>query len=287
MSSTLRTYYKLTKPGIIRGNVIVAIGAFLLGSGSSIEWTELGWMILGLSLVIASACVYNNVIDRDIDAKMQRTEKRALVVGDVKVRTALVYATVLLVFGLFTLAFGNNLISALVALFGHFAYVVLYGIGKRQTVHGTLIGSVSGSIPPVVGYVAASGTIDIVAVMLFIVLTAWQMPHFYAIATYRKDDYKKAGLPILSVVKGIKRTQYEIIFYILLFIFTIVAMFYVAPVGYSFLAVMVPLGLWWIAVALKGFDSPNTIKWAKSVFGISLIVLLGFSASIGVAAFLP
>ncbi len=284
--NTFSDYYHLVKPGIVRGNAITAIAGFLLASKNGFHLGTFIAMLIGISLVIASACVLNNYIDRKIDAKMERTKKRALVNGTISVQNAMIFASVLGILGLVSLSF-TNLLAITLALIGVFFYVVLYGIAKRKTVHGTLVGSISGAIPISVGYCAASGAFDVGAILLFLVLVFWQMPHFYAIAIYRKNDYKAAGLPVLPIVKGNQNTKVQIVVYILGFIFATYTLMIFGYTGYTYLLIMALLGVWWLRMAVQGFSTKNDDKWAKKVFGFSLITLLAFSVMISVEVFLP
>lgn len=284
--STFKKYYYLTKPGIIRGNAITAAAGFLLASKNEFHLGTFIAMLVGISLVIASACVLNNYIDRKIDAKMERTKKRALVSGTISVQNAIIFASILGFGGLVSLSF-TNLLAICLALIGVIFYVVFYGIAKRKTVHGTLVGSVSGAIPISVGYCAASGTFDIGAILLFLVLVFWQMPHFYAIAIYRKKDYQAAGIPALPIEKGNHSTKVQIVLYIIAFIIASYTLMVFGYTGYTYLLVMALLGVWWLRMAVQGFSTKDDEKWAKKVFGFSLIVLLAFSVMIAVEVLLP
>lgn len=243
-------------------------------------------MLLGVSLVMASACVFNNYLDRDIDDRMARTKGRALVTGEISVPYALAYGTALVFVGTTLLVVLTNPLTAAVALFGHVAYVVLYGIAKRKTVHGTVVGSISGAVPPVVGYVAVTNQIDLLAVLLFLVLVFWQMPHFYAIAIFRLRDYQNAGIPVLPAVKGIERTKIEMMYYIVGFIIVTSLLTVMGYTGYIYAAVMLLLSLRWLQIVAKGATAVDDSLWARQVFRFSLIVLLGFCITISLDAFL-
>jgi len=284
--SSFQTYYRLAKPGIVYGNALSAIAGFLLASqGNPYLPTFIG-MLLGVSFVMASACVFNNYLDRDIDDLMARTKGRALVTGEISVPYALGYATALGLTGLLLLIVLTNPLTAVVAAFGHVAYVILYGIAKRKTVHGTVIGSISGAIPPVVGYVAVTNQIDFLAVLLFLVLVFWQMPHFYAIAIFRLRDYQNAGIPVLPAVKGIVRTKIEIMYYIVGFILASSLLTVMGYTGFIYAAVMFLLGLRWLQIVARGATATDDALWARQVFKFSLWVLLGFCIMISLDSFL-
>ncbi len=281
-----KAYYRLAKPGIIYGNMITAAGGFFLASAGSFNVLLFVAMLVGISLVMASACVFNNYIDRDIDRLMARTNKRALVSGEISERNALIYAVVLGLIGFFVLTWYTNLTATYVALGGFIAYVILYGIGKRRTVHGTVIGSVSGAVPPVVGYTAVSGAIDAAAGLLFFILVLWQMPHFYAIAMYRIKDYTAASIPVLPIKKGSRHTKIQMVVYVILFVLATICLTLIGYTGYIYAVVMTVLGIMWLKFAFEGFDAPNESLWARRFFKFSLIVLLAFSVLISLDMFL-
>jgi protoheme IX farnesyltransferase len=283
----IKKYYKLTKPGIIRGNLITAGAGFLLASNGYISFELLIITLTGITLVLASGCVFNNYLDRNIDAKMERTKKRSVVTGEISVRNAIIFATVLGVAGLGLLGLFTNFITLILGVIGLFFYVVVYGYSKRKTVYGTLVGSISGSIPPVAGYTAVTSNLDLGALLLFLILTCWQMPHFYAIAIYRRSDYKSASIPVLSVIKGIDVTKRHIIFYQILFIVVVSLLYISGYVGYTYLLLMITVSLWWLKIGFKGLNTKDDIKWAHTVFGVSLIVLLVFSVLISFNSILP
>ncbi len=287
LKASLKSYYHLTKPGIIRGNAITAAAGFFLASAGSISFINLGVMLAGIVLVMASGCVFNNYMDRGIDKKMQRTKKRALVTGTISAQNALIFATVMGVLGTWLLAAFINLLTAGIGVFGLFAYVILYGVAKRKSVHGTAVGSISGAIPPVAGYVAVTNQLDIVAMLLFVILVCWQMPHFYAIAIFRMKEYASANIPVLPIKKGLYATKVQMILYILAFAAASCTLAALGYTGYSYLVVMAVLSIAWLRLALQGFETKDENKWARKVFGLSLIVLLAFSLMISVNNWLP
>jgi protoheme IX farnesyltransferase len=244
-------------------------------------------VMAGMALVIASACVFNNYIDRGIDKKMARTSKRALVTEQVSGQMALSYAIALGVGGFVVLAIFTNWRTVLLNAVAIFSYVVLYGIAKRKTVHGTLVGTIPGAIPPAAGYVAVSNRFDGGALLLFLILVFWQMPHFYAIAMYRFKDYKAAGLPVMPVKHGMKITRTQIITYIagLAVVSTGLAIF--GYTGYVYLAVIWLLCFYWLWRGLIRYKSTKYGIWGRKMFLSSLIVLLSLSIIIPLGSVLP
>lgn len=254
----------------------VVVGFFLASSGT-IDWWLLLQVILGLACIIASGCVFNNYIDRDIDALMQRTKNRVLVRGDMRPKHALVYGVLLGVVGISILAVYTNSVAVIVSIVGLFVYVVIYSMYlKRSSIHSALIGGISGAVPPVVGYVAVSGTLDMGAALLFIILVVWQMPHSFAIAIFRLNDYQAAKIPVLPVVKGIYITKVQMSIYTVLFVLATCLLFMFEYVGTLYLVTMVTVGVVWTLITLQGLYGKNhdDTVWAKKVFMFSIIVLL-------------
>ena len=282
-----KNYYLLTKPGIIRGNAITAVAGFLLASKGNIDIWLLLATIAGISLIMASGCVFNNYIDRNIDKKMTRTKSRALVIRSVPAINALIYASLIGIAGFILLSIYTNLTTVIMGVIGFVDYIVLYGLAKRRSVHGTLVGSISGATPPVAGYTAVTGSLDVGAILLFLILVFWQMPHFYAIAIRRIDDYKKASIPVLPIKSGMKQTKIQIFLYIIAFICATTLLFIMGYAGITYLIVMLGVELYWLWIAGKGFEAKDNGLRAKSLFLFSLKVLLVFSVMLSIDVFVP
>lgn len=286
--SKIKTYYSLTKPGVLYGNALTAAAGFLLASRGNIDvWLFLA-LSVGTTLIIASACVLNNYLDQDIDKKMARTKQRALVRGDIPGKNAVIFSIILGVVGLLILTLFTNPLVVAIGVIGFVDYVLLYGmLSKRLSIHGTLVGSISGAAPILAGYCAVTGVLDVGALIVFAILFLWQMPEFYSIAIYRHDEYKAAKIPVMSVVKGMKSTKIQIFLYTIAFV---VATILLATFGYAsdtYLVVMTALGLYWLWLGAKGFRTSDDDQWARKMFKFSLIVLLVFCGLISVDAWLP
>ena len=193
----IQTYLNLTKPRMVVMNVAVAAAVFVFASPAIFNWQVFGLMVAGLAGVVAAACVFNNYADRHLDAKMERTKNRALAAGSVNPGHALLFGTALLVVGV-TLLLGTPPLALGSALLGFFVYVFLYTPLKPRTGYALYVGAVAGATPPLVGYAAGAGTLDLMALALFAVLFLWQIPHFMAIARYRYDEYAAGGVPLLA-----------------------------------------------------------------------------------------
>ena len=266
-------YYLLTKPGIILGNLITVAAGFLLASQGEIDIWLFFATVLGLALVIASACVFNNYLDRTIDKKMTRTQNRPLVRGLISGRHAIFFAICLGLLGNLLLFLYTNILTLLIANMGFFVYVFVYTLWKCRTIYGTAIGSIAGGVPPVVGYCAASNHFDTGALILFMMMVLWQMPHFFSIAIYRFKDYEAAALPVLPVKKGMYRTKLHMVLYIIGFIIAAIMLTAFDYAGYMYLSVAILFGLIWLWLCMKGFKSQNDSLWARQMFRISLVLI--------------
>lgn len=281
LTSRLRGYVQVTKPGIIMGNLISVAGGFLLAAQGNVDLTLMFATMIGLSLVVASGCTINNFIDRDIDAKMQRTCKRVTVTGELSISSVLIFGLGLGVIGFAMLAIFTNSLAVLFAAIGYVVYVGVYSLYmKRNSVYGTLVGSFSGAVPPVVGYCAVTGQMDMGAGILLLMFSLWQMPHSYAIAIFRFDDYAAANIPVLPVAEGMAKAKLHIVLYIAVFALVSVLLPLAGYTGIAFTAVTCATSFWWLAMALKGYRQDiNLQSWARQVFGFSIITITALSVT--------
>jgi protoheme IX farnesyltransferase len=283
-----RAYYQLTKPGVLFGNALSAAAGFLFASQGHPDILKFAWLCLGTTLMIASACVLNNYLDQDIDAKMTRTKKRAAWIKAVGGPSAVIFSIILGVLGLGVLIAFSNIWVVLIEIGGWIDYVVFYGMwSKRKSVHGTLVGSISGAAPILAGYVGAAGMVDLGAVLTFLVLFVWQIPEFYSISIYRREEYAAAGVPVSSVVRGVKKTTMQIFVYTFLFVIFSVLLGVTGYGGLTYTLVMIAIGAYWLWLGSKGFKAPDSSAWARKMFKFSLTALLVFCAIIAIDPWLP
>lgn len=265
----------------------MATAGFLLAS----KWHASIWLFLslifGLGLVIASACAFNNYLDREIDKNMVRTKDRALASGEVSTSAALSMATVAGVVGFSILLAGTNFLATAVAWVGFVVYILIYSPLKSRTVYSTVVGSIAGAVPPVVGYTAFNDQLDLAAVILFLILVFWQMPHFYAIGIYRYDDYKAAGLPVLPVAKGFRTAKLQMVLYMLGFVAAVALLPFVSEAGYVYLILALLLAVSWFIRGISGANAKDDKIWARGVFLHSLVVIAALSILIAIASVLP
>jgi protoheme IX farnesyltransferase len=194
-------YVALAKP---RLNVLVVASAFAgyaMAGGDTSNMPALLWTLIGTGLVAGGASAFNQIIERKADALMRRTRSRPLPDGRLPASEALAYAVVLSAAGLLVLALAVNRLSALVALATLVSYAIVYTPLKRYTSFATVIGAIPGALPPVIGWTAASGSVSQGAWVLFGIVFLWQLPHFLAIAWMYREDYARAGFPMLPVIE--------------------------------------------------------------------------------------
>lgn len=288
MERHTRSYLQLIKPGITLSNTLSGVaGFFLAASVVSFSVTAFIGAIGGIAFIIASACVANNILDRDIDKKMKRTAKRDVASGAISVPVALAFAGVLGVIGFLLLLFLTNLLTVGLGALAYIWYVVVYGIAKRTTALSTIIGGVAGALPPMAGYTALTGRVDAGAIILFLILFFWQLPHFYAISMFRKDDYAEAGLPVWAVKYGMKSAKRQIVISVVLYAVTASLLTFFGYTGIAYLIISSALSIYWIYKGVSLYKKVDDVKWAKAMFGVSLIVLLAMIGLISIGGFLP
>ncbi|WP_405144146.1 heme o synthase [Paenibacillus sp. FSL H7-0942] len=271
----LKDMIALTKPGLLRLNVFAVAVGFWVASKWDINWLSLLMVVIGSTLVIASACVFNNYWDRELDQKMERTKKRMDYINHLKPGFVLGYGIILGVVGLAVLFFLVNPLSGWMALLGWFAYIVIYTMWlKRSSTWSTSLGGIAGAMPPVIGYTAVTNEIDAGAWLLFALLFLWQPPHFWSLGIRRVEEYRAAGFPLLPVVKGVKRTKFQMIPYVFLLLPAVFLLYYYDYVGLVFLIVSLVGGLIWFVHTLSGLKTQDDEKWAKVNFLISVNYLM-------------
>ena len=283
-----RSYLQLIKPGITLSNTLTGIaGFFLAASMVPFQLSVLIGVVVGIASIIASACVVNNVLDRDIDKRMKRTAKRDVASGVISVPKALLFAGVLGVVGFTALALWTNTVTVILGIIAYVWYVVIYGYAKRTTVLSTIIGGVAGALPPAAGYTALTGQIDGAAIILFFILFFWQLPHFYAIAMFRRSDYASAKLPVWSVKYGMKSAKRQIFIFTIIYALAVGALYIFGYAGIVYLVFGTGLAAYWIYKGITLYNKVDEVKWARQMFGVSLLIILGMCVLISIGGFLP
>ncbi len=278
-----KDYVSLTKPGIIFGNLIAAASGFFLAAKGNIDWFLFLIVMIGTASIVAAGCIVNNCVDRDIDLKMSRTKDRAIAQGRIGVGSALILALVLGAIGFALLHIYTTTSAVLFGVIGILVYVGLYTLKyKRNSVYGTLVGSLSGACPPVMGYVAISNGFDTGAAILLLTFCFWQIPHSYAIAICRFDDYKSANIPVLPVKYGVQMARYHMYVYIVAFAISALLLVEQGFVGYIYALVISLMSIYWIYLVKVGYKVENEQVWGRKLFVFSILIITVFSVLISV-----
>jgi heme o synthase len=249
-----RRYLELTKPKVVALITFTAIVGTLLSSPGMPPLDALIWGNLGIALASGCAATINHVLDRRIDEQMNRTRARPLPTGQLNERQALVFAAVLGMTAMAILSFLVNLLTAVLTFVSLIGYAVIYTVWlKRATSQNIVIGGAAGAAPPVLGWAAVTNTIDPNALLLFLIIFVWTPPHFWALAIARRDEYARAGIPMLPVTHGVEYTRLQVLLYTVLLVIVTLMPFLTRMSGLLYLVVALGLnaGFLYYAFALK------------------------------------
>ena len=282
-----RRYLELTKPRVVALVTFTAIVGTLLASPGAPPVDALVWGNLGIALAAACAATLNQVLDRRIDGLMARTRARPLPSGQLTERQALVFAAVLGVGAMAILAFLVNLLTAVLTFLTLIGYAVVYTVWlKRATSQNIVIGGAAGAAPPVLGWAAVTNGIDPNALLLFLIIFVWTPPHFWALAIARRDEYARAGIPMLPVTHGLAYTRLQVLLYTVLLVVVTLMPFLTRMSGLIYLAAALALnaGFLYYALALK---ITAREELPMRVFRFSVTYLMWLFAALLVDHYLP
>lgn len=282
----LRDVVTLTKPRITLMVVVTAAGGLFLSRRSpmveGLPSATILATLVGTALVVAGANALNMYIERDIDRHMERTKKRPLPAGRVPARFALWFGVALSALSVPILAIGANPLTALLAVLANLLYVLAYTPLKQHSHYALQVGAIPGAIPPLLGWTAGTGRIDAAGAILFSILFFWQIPHFGAITLFRKDEYARAGLVVMPNVVGDLAVRHTIVRWIFA---GVAASLLVVPLGlahHGYLAVATLAGAVFFTWGCYGLRDGSGERWAKSLFGISIVYLVLLFAALGI-----
>lgn len=289
-----KDYLSVLKLGIVLPNLLMAvIGMWLAASGPigffSLSIRTISFSIVGIFMILASGTSFNNYFDQDIDQLMKRTSERVLAQGKIPAGRVLLISIAMLIVGMAFLS-AVNVATAAIALAGWIGYAVIYTVWfKRRHWVNTIVGSFSGAVPPVIGWVAASGHLAWGGFILFIIMFLWQPPHFYAIAIKRREDYENAGIPMLPVVKGFETTQKHILVSIILLIPATILLYIFTKMNSLYLFLAIILGVGWLLQArwnrAKEYKESDMVNWSQKNFIYSLIYLVALMIAMFIGSF--
>lgn len=266
-----RDLWSLTKPEISFLVTISALAGFLLGSPGALDVGVLAVTLVGVFLCAGGAGALNHYLERGLDARMRRTEGRALPAGRLAPATARTFGVVLVCVGVGLICPLVNPLTALLAALTVALYLFVYTPLKQKTKYNTLVGTLPGALPALGGYTAATGAFGWTGAAIFLVLLTWQMPHFLALAWMYRHDYARGGYAMLPVLEPSgDSTARQMLFFTVLLLAVSVVPFFTGAAGWLYLAGAVPLGLWFVASALR-FYGRRTGQQARRVLKASIV----------------
>ena len=276
-SATWRDYFELGKPRVVALIVFTAVVGMFLAVPGLPPLEALLFGTLGIGLAASSAAAINHVLDRRYDEQMARTMGRPIPSGLVTTGQALAYAAVIGTLAMLVLWALVNPLTAVLTFASLIGYAVLYTVWlKHVTPQNIVIGGAAGAAPPVLGWTAVTGSVDPHALLLFLIIFVWTPPHFWALAIARRDDYARAGIPMLPVAYGIEFTRLHILLYTILLVIVTLLPYLTGMSGLIYLAAAVALGAVFVrhALALRRPDSPPQLPMQVFRYSINYLMLL-------------
>ena len=267
-------YYRLCKPKVVYLILFTAAAGMLLATpGGRVDIDVLFFGLLGIGLGAGSGAAINHWVDRRIDEIMARTQDRPLPQGNISSRSALVFAISIGVLSMVILVAFVNVMTAVLTFLALIGYAVVYTMFlKHSTPHNIVLGGAAGAAPPVLGWTAVTNELSVDALILFLIIFIWTPPHFWALAIKRRDEYRKAGVPMLPVTHGVQFTKLHILMYTLMLLSITLLPFVIQMSSYLYLAGAVGLGLGFVYYATRLYLSDND-EYAMKTFGYSIFYL--------------
>lgn len=272
--SVVQAYYHLTKPTIVMLMLVTGLPAILMAGHGAVSPVLMVVALMGTAMAAGSASALNHYWDRDIDAVMERTSSRPIPNGHVTHHQALAFGLTLGVIAVGMLAIIANWLSAAIALGSILFYVCVYTMWlKRWTPQNIVIGGAAGATAPLICWAAVTGNVGLPAWLMFGIIFMWTPPHFWALALYRREDYARAGIPMMPVVAGEDSTRRQILVYTVLMVLTTLLLVAVHACGLIYLAGALPLGIRFTIDAIRLVRSKSDAE-AKKLFLFSILYLL-------------
>jgi protoheme IX farnesyltransferase len=277
--SLARDLFALTKPRItLIVLVTAACGMKVAASTKGVHIPGMRWLyaMLGTSLVVGAANTLNMYWERETDGLMERTKNRPLPAGRMAPSLALFFGLLLAAISLPILFLGVNEMTGLLGLVALGSYVLMYTPMKRHSIRALWVGAIPGAIPPILGWSAVTGRLDLGGVALFAILFVWQIPHFLAISIFRADDYARAGLKVVPVELGDKATNSMTVRYSVVLFASTIWPYFLGIASKAYLVTAIVLGLAFLAAAARSFvmKSEQRIRWARGLFAFSILYLV-------------
>lgn len=275
----VRDFVALAKPRITAMVLVTTAGGLWLAP-ARVSGLTIALALVGVALIVSGANALNMYIERDLDGLMKRTKNRPLPTGRLAPRPALVFGVVCSVIAVPILGFGVNATTALLALLANLLYVLAYTPLKQRSHFALQVGAVPGAIPPLLGWTAATGRVDAGGLVLFAILFLWQIPHFHAIALFRKLEYGRAGMVVLPNAAGDDATKHAIVRYAGALVVTSLLLVPLRITHTSYLIAALALGAAFLGASIIGLRPRATERTARITFATSLVYLVGLFAAI-------
>lgn len=273
--SIFSSYLELCKPKIIALMLLTSTVGILLAPDTAHLWQALLFGNLGIGLCASAAAAINHVIDQKIDAKMKRTHNRPLVKGQVDTANALVFAGSLAFLGMSTLMIWINNTTAILTLASLVGYAIIYtSFLKRVTTQNIVIGGIAGAMPPLLGWVAVTNSIDANGCLLVLIIFLWTPPHFWALAIAKKEEYAKTGIPMFSVIYGSGLTSLHLLLYTLLLVLSTLLPYLTGLSGLVYLSLTMLLNIRFVYLSWKLWRQPEDLLLAMRIFWYSIYYLM-------------
>ncbi|XBC39638.1 MAG: heme o synthase [Buchnera aphidicola (Chaetogeoica yunlongensis)] len=267
-------FFELLKPKIILANWVSLCSGYFLGSRGNLNFKLFFFNSLCLFLVVASSCILNNVIDRKIDKFMLRTQHRILVEYTKYCNSVIIFSIIMFSLGICVCITFINILCCILYIIGWFVYVFIYSfLLKKKSAFSVVVGSISGALPPIIGYCSVINNLDVCVLYLFLMFAFWQIPHSYSLCIFYLEDYRMANIPIFPIIYGLKITQYNIVITIILFFIFSCGLFILNFLGYKYFIVLFVLCSVWLYYSCLKLTHDNSKLWAKKVFQWSIIVV--------------
>ncbi len=276
-SSSWRDYFDLCKPKVVALLLLTSIVGVLLASPpGEVSLFVLVVSTLGIGLAAAAGAVINQVVERENDARMARTEGRPLPQGKVTQQSAFIFAVMLAAASVFILTAWINVLTAVLTFASMIGYAVVYTMYlKKATPQNIVIGGLAGATPPLLGWTSVTNSIDPHGLLLVLIIYTWTPPHFWALAIHRRDDYAKVNLPMLPVTHGIEFTKYSILGYTILMILATIFPYLIGVRGLIYLVAALLLGGYFLYMVLQlMFSERHNIAIKTFVYSINYLMLL-------------
>ena len=270
------SFLDLCKPKIVLLLTLTAlVGMLLTIEFYSNIFSGLG-SLLGFAFLAASSAALNQIFDRETDKNMERTKKRPLAKGDITLSQALTFTAVLLFVGSSMLLYFSNLLTLLITTFGFIFYSLVYTIYlKWTTPQNIVIGGLSGALPPLIGWTAVTNEISLLPLILVLIIFLWTPPHFWPLAIDRMEEYKKEGVPMMPIAKGVSRTKKEMVIYAVLLLGASLSPFFYGLTGYFYLVSTTALNLYFIYLCISYLNDENN-QLSMKIFNFSVKYMLLF-----------